>query len=150
MSRQPWTKAQAKNNKKFQAQLDKLTNYLIDGDWHSSYSSETDVEGDVITNVVGKPEDLRFATLEFSRLPGGALLATETELDESGELVTEGFVVGLQPSEGTFYMISLDDNDLIFGDICKKSGIINVTAIEQSVSGDEARLEIIEYTNLGM
>jgi hypothetical protein len=150
MSAQPWTKAQAKNNKKFQAKLDKLTNCLIEGDWHGSYSSETDVEGDVITNSVGKPQDLRFETLEFSRLPGGALLATETELDDLGNLITEEFIVGLQPSEGTFYMISIDDNDLIFGDICKKSGIINMTEIEQSGPGDESRLEIIQYTNLGM
>jgi hypothetical protein len=150
MSAQPWSKAQAKNNRRFKARLDKLTNYLIEGDWHGSYSSETDVEGDVITNIVGTPEDLRFATLEFSRLPGGALLATETELDDLGNLNTDEFIVGLQPSEGTFYMISLDDNDLIFGNICKKSGIINVTGIEQSEPGDEVRLEIIEYTNIAM
>lgn len=150
MSGQPWTKAQAKNNKKFQAKLDKLTNFLIEGDWHGSYSSETDIEVDAITKVVGTPEDLRFATLEFSRLPSGALLATETELDDLGNLSTEEFIVGLQPYEGTFYMISIDDNDLIFGNISKKSGIINVTGVELLEPGDEARLEIIQYTNLGI
>jgi hypothetical protein len=150
MSAQPWTKAQAKNNKKFQAKLDRITNYLIEGDWRGSYSSEIDVEGDAITNVVGTKENLRFATLEFSRLPGGALLATETELDELGNLTTEEFIVGIQPSEGTFYMISLDDSELVFGDICKKSGIIDTTVIEPTSPINDARIEIYQYTNLGM
>ena len=150
MSAQPWTKAQANNNKKFQAKLDKITNYLIEGDWRGSYSSNTSVEGDVITNNVRTKEALRFATLEFSRLPGGALLATETEFDDLGNLTTEEFIVGIQPSEGTFYMISLDDSELVFGDICKKSGIIDATVIEPKSSIDDARIEIFQYTNLGM
>jgi hypothetical protein len=150
MSAQPWTKAQAKNNKKFQAKLDRITNYLIEGDWHGSYSSDTGVEGDAITNNVRTKEVLQFATLEFSRLPGGALLATETEFDDLGNLTTEEFIVGVQPIEGTFYMISIDDGELVFGDICKKSGIIDATVIEQKSSIDDARIEIFQYTNLGM
>lgn len=78
------------------------------------------------------------------------MLATETEFDDLGNLTTEEFIVGVQPIEGTFYMISIDDGELVFGDICKKSGIIDATVIEQKSSIDDARIEIFQYTNLGM
>ncbi|MEN9862047.1 MAG: hypothetical protein RLZZ515_2529, partial [Cyanobacteriota bacterium] len=102
MSAKPWSKAQAKNNKKFQAKLDRITNYLIEGDWHGSYDARTSIEGDEIINVIGTKESLPFDTLEFTLLPGGQLTAKEGRVDEAGNIVTEEFIVGIQPIEGTF------------------------------------------------
>lgn len=50
MSAEPWSKAQAANNKKFKAKLDRPTNYLAEGDWHSSYNSATYADGDTVTS----------------------------------------------------------------------------------------------------
>ena len=150
MLTKPWTKTQAKNNKKFQAKLERITNYIIAGDWQGSYGSETNAENDGITNFVSTKDSLPLATLKFSRHPGGALLATEAGLDESGKPIKEEFVVALQPFEGTFYMLSIDDNDTVFGSVCRKSGVITTTALETKEPGDEARLEIFQYTNLSL
>ena len=70
--------------------------------------------------------------------------------DELGEIVRENYIAGVQPFEGTFYMLSLDDNDIVTGTINKKSGLISVTLLEQGQSGDEAFLGIEQYTNLSM
>jgi hypothetical protein len=148
MSAQPWTKAQAKNNKKFQAKLDKITNYLVDGDWHGSFASITLADGDAVTNFVETKETLPFATLDFSRLQGGALKVERKFQYPDGEIVSEGFIVGIQPYEKSFYMISLEDNDIAFGNVFKQSGVVSLTFLEQSEQGDEGLLGVVQYTNL--
>ena len=150
MSAKPWSKAQAKNNKKFQAKLDRITNYLIEGDWHGSYDTRTSIEGDEIINVTGTNSSLPFDTLEFILLPGGLVTAKEGRIDETGNIEIEEFIVGIQPHEGTFYMIGIEDNDIVFGSINKKSGILSVTELEQGEVGDEAGICIAQYTNLAM
>jgi hypothetical protein len=148
MPAQPWTKAQAMNNKKFQARLDRITNYLIEGDWRGSYSSKTFAEGDDITNFIGNKGNLPSFSLEFSRLQGGALQVERSYKDEFGKIISEGYIVGVQPFEGAFYMLSTEDNDIVLGDICKKSGVLSLTLLEQGEPGDEAFLGIEQYTNL--
>ena len=150
MTAKPFAKAQAKNNKRFLAKLDRITNYLVDGDWHGSFSSKTFAEADDITNVVATKSALPSFTLEFTRIPGGALRVERSYEDELGEIVRENYIAGVQPFEGTFYMLSLDDNDIVTGTINKKSGLISVTLLEQGQSGDEAFLGIEQYTNLSM
>ena len=150
MSAKPWSKAQAKNNKKFQAKLDRITNYLIEGDWHGSYDTRTSIEGDEIINVTGTKEGLPFDTLEFTLLAGDLLTAKEGRIDETGNIVTEEFIVGIQPIEGTFYMIGIEYNDIVFGSINKKRGILSVTELEPGEAGDEAAIGIAQYTNLAM
>ena len=154
MTAQPWTKTQAKNNKKFQAKLDKITNYLVNGDWHGSFASVTFAFDDSIINAVETKEFLPFATLDFSRLQGGALKAVRTFKDNSGnvgdpvEIVSEEYIVGIQPYEKSFYMISLSDNDIAFGDVSMKSGVISFTTLETSEPNDEGLLAVYQYTNL--
>ena len=150
MTAKPFAKAQAKNNKRFLAKLDRITNYLVDGDWHGSFSSKTFAEADDITNVVATKSTLPSFTLEFSQIPGGALRAERSYEDELGEIVRENYIAGIQPFEGTFYMLSLEDNDIVTGTINKRSGLISVTFLEQDQSGDEAFLGIEQYTNLSM
>lgn len=150
MTARNWSRTQAKNNKKLQAKLDRLTNYLIDGDWHGSYSSKTFAEADEITNIVASKSVLPSFTLEFSRIQGGALRVERSYKDELGEIVREDYIAGVQPLEGTFYMLSLDDNDIVLGTIDRRSGLISVTFLEQDQSGDEAFLGIEQYTNLSM
>jgi hypothetical protein len=150
MSAKPWSKAQAKNNKKFQAKLDRITNYVIEGDWHGSYGSRASIEGDEIINDIATKESLPFDTLEFILLPGGLVTAKEGRIDETGNIEIEEFIVGIQPLEGTFYMIGIEDNDIVFGSINKKSGILSVTELEQAEVGDEAGICIAQYTNLAM
>ena len=150
MPAKPWTKAQAKNNKKFEAKLDRITNYLVDGDWHGSFISKTFAEADGIINFVPTKSTLPLFTLEFSLIPGGALKAERTYETSFGEIVRENYIAGVQPFEGTFYMISLDDKDFVMGTINKKSGLISVTVLEPAQSGAEAFLGIEQYTNLSM
>ena len=147
MPAKPWTKAQAKNNKKFQAKLDRITNYLVDGDWHASYTSFTLADGDTITNYIGTKKDLPFSTLEFSRLQGGALKAQRT-IKDGDDIYSESYIVGIQPYEKSFYMISLEDNDTAFGDICKQSGVVSLTFLEQSEPNDAGLLGVVQFTNL--
>jgi hypothetical protein len=72
MSAQPWTKAQAKNNKAFESRLDRLTGYLVNGDWHGNFRSWTEANDDSIVNVKADKEQLALFTIEFSRVDGGA------------------------------------------------------------------------------
>ena len=148
MSAQPWTKAQAKNNKKFQAKLDKITNYLVDGDWHGSFASGTLDAGDSIINFFQTKERLQFLTLDFSRLQGGALKVERKWQDAAGEIISEDFIAGVQPYENSFYMISLEDNDIVFGYISKQSGVVSLTQLEQSEPNDAGLLGVFQYTNL--
>jgi hypothetical protein len=46
-------------------------------------------------------------------MPGGAIRALETRVCD-GEVRKEEFIVGIQPIEKTFFMVSLSDNDLAF------------------------------------
>jgi hypothetical protein len=148
MSSQPWTKAQAENNIKFQAKLDKITRYLVKGDWHGSYVSRVAVDGDIITNFIGTKENLPFVTLEFTRLQNGALKAESTYENSAGDLFTEEYIVGVQPSQNSFYMVSIQDNDVVLGDVSRRSGVLGLTVLEQLESGDRAIVAIMQYTNL--
>jgi hypothetical protein len=91
MVAQPWSRAQAKNSKKFQAKLDKVTDYLVDGYWYADYVGITDVSDGIINyNVPNRP----FGELEFSRAEGGALIAEVSYRDpDDGALVTEDYIV---------------------------------------------------------
>lgn len=147
MPAQPWTKEQAKNKKEFEARLDKVTGWLVDGDWHGSFRSWTEANDDSIVNVRGNKEDLKVFTLEFSRGNGGVLTAVETRI-EDGEISKETFIVGVQPFEKTFYMVSTEDNDLAFGNICRKSNTISLSKLEDAEAGDERGLGIFQFTDL--
>jgi hypothetical protein len=142
MVAQPWSRAQAKNNKKFQAKLDKITDYLVDGYWYADYVGITDVADGIINyRAPSKP----FGELEFSRDPSGALTAQVSYIDSSsGDLVTEDYIVGVQPFEKSFYMISLDDRELVLGSVNMKSDTLTRTIFEGD--GDGGLLGIFEYT----
>ena len=142
MVAQPWSRAQAKNSKKFQAKLDKVTDYLVDGYWYADYVGITDVSDGIINyNVPSRP----FGELEFSRAENGALIAEVSYRDpDDGALVTEDYIVGVQPFEKSFYMISLDDRELVLGSINMKSGTLTRTIFEGD--GDGGLLGIFEYT----
>jgi hypothetical protein len=146
MTAQPWSNAQARNNKAFASRLDKVTGWLVDGDWHGSFCSWTEEENDSILNFSFDKEQLPFFTLEFSRV-GEALKAVETRV-ENGETIKETFIVGVQPFEKTFYMFSTEDNDLAFGQISRKSNTINVTKLAYEVADDGKGLGIFQFTNL--
>jgi hypothetical protein len=147
MSAQSWTKAQAKNNKAFESRLDKLTGYLVNGDWHGSFRSRTEAENDSIVNAKADKEELEAFTMQFLRIDGGAIKAIETRV-EDGEIAQETFIVGIQPFEKTFYMISIEDNDLAFGNICRKSNTISISKLEAAEPGDERGLGIFQFTDL--
>jgi hypothetical protein len=146
MPAQPWTKAQAKNNKAFESRLDKLTGYLVNGDWHGSFRSRTEAENDSIVNAKADKEELEAFTMQFQRIDG-AIKAIETRV-EDGEIAQETFIVGIQPFEKTFYMISIEDNDLAFGNICRKSNTISISKLENAEPGDDIGLGIYQFTNL--
>ena len=46
------------------------------------------------------------------------------------------------------YMVSAVGNDLVFGDICKKSNTIRFAKMEDSEVSDESALGIYQFTNL--
>jgi hypothetical protein len=146
MSAQAWTKAQAKNNKAFETRLDKLTDYLINGDWHGSFPSRTEAQNDSIVNAKADKEELEAFTMQFLRIDG-AIKAIETRV-EDGEIAQETFIVGIQSFEKTFYMISIEDNDLAFGNICRKSNTISISKLEDAEPGDDISLGIYQFTNL--
>jgi hypothetical protein len=142
MVAQPWSKAQAKNNKRFQAKLDKVTDYLVDSYWYADYVGITDIADGIINyNAPSKP----FGELEFFRDPSGALKAEVSYIDQQdGTLVTEGYAVGIQPFEKSFYMISLNDRELVLGNINMKSDTLTRTIFEGD--GDGGLLGVFEYT----
>ena len=80
-------------------------------------------------------------------MPGGAIRALETRVCD-GEVRKEEFIVGIQPIEKTFFMVSLSDNDLAFGNISRGSGTISVTKLEDAEPGDESGVFIYQFTNL--
>jgi hypothetical protein len=147
MTEGSFTKAQKRNNKEFNNRLDKVTGWLVDGDWHGSFRSLTEADGDAIIANTADRQELSLFTLEFSRLPGGGVKAVETRV-EDGETRQESFIVGVQPYEKTFYMISLDDNDIAFGNICRGSNTISVSKLEGPELGDETILGIFQFTDL--
>lgn len=147
MSANPWTEAQAKNNKAFESRLDRLTGYLVNGDWHGSFRSWTEAENDSIVNAKADKEELEAFTMQFLRLDGGAIKAIQTKV-EDGEIVQETFIVGIQPYKKTFYMASISDNDLAFGSICRKSNTISISKLEAAEPGDEIGLGIFQFTDL--
>jgi hypothetical protein len=140
-----WSKVQAANNKKFQAKLDKITNYLIEGDWHGNFAVVTGSDGDAITNFAVTKKELPAETISFSRLENGAIKA---EVESGGEVSSS--IVGIQPYERTFYLISLDgeDSDICFGRVSMRSGVIDLTVLDQLPSGGEAAISVAQYTNL--
>ncbi len=142
MVAQPSSRAQAKNGKKFQAKLGKITDYLVDGYWYADYVAITDVADGIINyRAPSKP----FGEMEFSRDPSGALTAEVSYIDpESGSPVTEDYIVGVQPFEKSFYMISLDDRELVLGSVNMKSDTLTRTIFEGD--GDGGLLGIFEYT----
>jgi hypothetical protein len=73
MPAKPWSKAQATNNKKLKAKLDRLTIYLVEGDWHSSYNSATYADSDSFTSFFIGKDILPLETLSFTRLQDGSL-----------------------------------------------------------------------------
>ena len=142
MVAQPSSRAQARNSKKFQAKLDKITDYLVNGYWYADYVGITEVDDGIINYAApSKP----FGELEFSRDPSGALTALVSYIDSSsGDLVTEGYIVGVQPFEKSFFMISLDDRELVLGSVNMKSDTLTRTIFEGD--GDGGLLGIFEYT----
>jgi hypothetical protein len=142
MVAQPSSRAQARNSKKFQAKLDKITDYLVDGYWYADYVGITEVDDGIINYAApSKP----FGELEFSRDPSGALTALVSYIDSSsGDLVTEGYIVGVQPFEKSFFMISLDDRELVLVSVNMKSDTLTRTIFEGD--GDGGLLGIFEYT----
>jgi len=148
MSAKPWSKAQAANNKKFKAKLDRLTNYLVEGDWHSSYNSATYADGDTVTSFFKGKDILPLETLSFSLLQDGSLELRRQYVDGDGSIETEDYVVGIQPFQNSFYVLGLDDNDVGFGEISRRSGVLSLTITEQAEAGDEGFIGITEYTNL--
>jgi hypothetical protein len=150
MNLQAWSKAQTQNRREFKSRLDKVTGWLVEGDWHGSYRSftgATDESIDSITNTIDSKKELGVFTLEFTRMPGGAIRALETRVCD-GEVRKEEFIVGIQPIEKTFFMVSLSDNDLAFGNISRGSKTISVTKLEDAEPGDESGVFIYQFTNL--
>ncbi len=84
--------------------------------------------------------------MQFLRIDG-AIKAIETRV-EDGEIAQETFIVGIQSFEKTFYMISIEDNDLAFGNICRKSNTISISKLEDAEPGDDISLGIYQFTNL--
>ena len=79
------------------------------------------------------------------RDPSGALKAEVSYIDQQdGTLVTEGYAVGIQPFEKSFYMISLNDRELVLGNINMKSDTLTRTIFEGD--GDGGLLGVFEYT----
>jgi len=102
--------------------------------------------GDSIINFFQTKERLQFLTLDFSRLQGGALKVERKWQDAAGEIISEDFIAGVQPYENSFYMISLEDNDIVFGYISKQSGVVSLTQLEQSEPNDAGLLGVFQYT----
>lgn len=148
MTAKLFTKSQARNNKKFRARLDKVTGWLVDGDWHGSYRSTTEGEDDGIIFNVANQEQLAAFTFEFVRLPGGGLKAIETRVEPGGGVVQESFIVGVQPYDKSFYMVSLDDNDLAFGSIRRGSNTMTITKLEESEPPDGSFVGVFQLTDL--
>jgi hypothetical protein len=144
MVAQPWSRAQAKNSKRFQVKLDKATNYLVDGYWYADYAGITDVDDGIINYVVpSKP----FGELDFSRDPSGALTAQVSYIDpSSGDLFTEDYIVVVQPFEKSLYMIGLDDGELVLSSVNMKSDTLTSTIFQGDRDGDGGLLGIFEYT----
>lgn len=142
MVAQPSSRAQARNNKKFQAKLDKITDYLVDGYWYADYVGITDVADGIISyNQPRRP----FGELDFSRDPSGALTAEVSYIDPgTGSPVSESYIVGVQPFEKSFYMLSLDDRELVLGSVNMKTDTLTRTIFEGD--GDGGLLGIFEYT----
>jgi hypothetical protein len=147
MSAQSRTKAQAKNNKAFESRLDRLTGYLVNGDWHGSFRSWTEADNASIVNAKSDKEELEVFTMQFLRIDGGEIKTVET-IVEDGEIAQETFIVGIQPFEKTFYMVSIEDNDLAFGSICRKSNTISISKLEDTEPGDERGLGNFQFTDL--
>lgn len=149
MATKPWTKAQAVNNKKFQAKLDRLTNYLVKGDWHGSFGSLTEAKGDNITNFAETKSTLPFLTLDFSRMEDGALKVEATYIDASGNPATEEYIAGIQPLTNSLYMVSTGiAEDIALGDISRRSGVINLSFLEPPGPNDRGFVGIFQYTDL--
>jgi len=144
MVAQPWSRAQAKNNKRFQAKLDKVTNYLVDGYWYADYAGITDVDDGIINYAtLSKP----FGELDFSRDPSGGLTAQVSYIDpSSGDLATEDYIVVVQPFDKSLYMIGLDDGELVLGSVNMKSDTLTRTIFQGDGDGDGGLLGIFEYT----
>lgn len=137
------SKAQKRNNREFQAKLDKITNYLVEADWHTNYTSRTVVTDGIINNSV--PSDA-YSELEFFRTPGGGLRAEVSYIGRDGNLITEETIVGVQPFEKTFYMIELANTGIGFGKIDMRSGNLRITLLETFASPENSALGIYEYT----
>ena len=147
MPAKPWSQAQAKNKKEFESRLDKVTNWLVDGDWHGSYRSWTEAVNDSVVKYTANKEDLNLISIEFIHERGGILRALETRV-EDGLVKQESFIVGVQPFEDQFYMNSVGDNDIAFGNINRRTNTISITKIEASELGDETAIGIYQFTNL--
>ncbi len=98
-------------------------------------------------NAKADKKQLTLFAIEFSRVDGGAIKAVETRV-EDGAIRKETFIVGIQPFEKTFYMVSIEDNDIAFGNICRKSNTISISKLEDAEPGDDRGLGIFQFTDL--
>lgn len=144
---QVFTRAQAKNGRRFARKVDKITGLLIEGEWRASYKSNTwGDDGETSYRLAGKDE-LSSYSLEFSRMPDGGIMALEArKLD--GVISEESYIVGIQPKGKTVYMVSLSDNDLIFGAIGNGSKTLSLTRLESEEPEDRALVGVYELTNI--
>jgi len=143
-----WTKAQAQNNKRFRTKLDKITNYLTEGDWRGNFASIALANDDSITNYFATKEALSSRTIDFTRLQGGALKAKVKYKNIDGGTRSEEYIVGIQAHGNSFYMINFKDNEIAFGDTDRKSGVISLTFLGQSEANDQGLLAVVQYTDI--
>ena len=142
-----FTPAQAKNGKRFARKVDRLTGILVDGDWRGSYRSMTWGDNGETSHQIGSQDELSFFSYEFSRMPDGGMMAVETR-KRDGQIFEESYIVGVQPKGKTFSMVSLSDNDLVFGAIGSGSKTLSLTKLESEEPGDRAFVGVYQLTNI--
>ena len=147
MTNQGWSADQSRSNEQFTAKLDEITQYLADGKWKPTYTAWTEPNGeagDPITGTTVSPDNLSRGFWKFKPLKNGTLRVTKKSYD-SGEktMYRETYIGSVQPFDGSLYLASTDDGDIVFGRLDRSTDSITFSSLSTLPELDAGLYQVI-------
>ena len=132
-----------RSHRRFTRELNRWNNYLVDGDWRTSYHSLSTVDGDEIIHSGGDPgfRDERNYQIEFDILTNGRLSATRT-FTRDGETYSQEYIGMIDPWAKQFVMTSVDGVAEMLGTITPKEDALTILVYGQGQTWDRVFITV--------